>query len=126
MQGSGNTKSKHRHVALMNGRARACEVYPTALCKAIIRGLQRQLEVDGTMGRNGVGMVCQLGDDPGEGTCQFGNLGTEDAERLAQCPDGVLGTSVTVAHAPRPASHTLGSCQLMGDAQGFRGGRGQT
>ena len=37
----------HRHVQLIGGRAGPCEVYPTPLCEAIVRGLKDQMEADG-------------------------------------------------------------------------------
>ena len=36
----------HQHIWLTNGRARAAQVYPEALCKAICQGLQEQLQLD--------------------------------------------------------------------------------
>eukprot|EP00973_Karenia_brevis_P032008 4417126-Karenia_brevis.AAC.1 len=35
---------KHRHVNLMNGRAKKAQIYPPELCKAICRGLKAQKE----------------------------------------------------------------------------------
>ena len=54
-------EERHRHVQLVSGRAKACEVYPKELCKAIMRGLSRQLEKDGRMSRHGQGVTCQEG-----------------------------------------------------------------
>ena len=34
----------HRHIQLINGRAKAAEVYPDKLCKAIVKGLVEQME----------------------------------------------------------------------------------
>ena len=44
-----NKELTHRHVVLMNGRARAAQVYPHALCKAIREGLieQKKAEEEG-------------------------------------------------------------------------------
>ena len=40
----------HRHVHLVGkNRAKAAQVYPKELCEAILRGLKRQLEVDGSI-----------------------------------------------------------------------------
>ena len=36
----------HRHVTLINGRARACQVYPEKFCEAACRGIARQLQKD--------------------------------------------------------------------------------
>ena len=36
----------HEHIKLEDGRARAAQVYPDELCKAICRGLEAQLKVD--------------------------------------------------------------------------------
>ncbi len=41
--------TKHRHVHLISGRAKAAEVYPPALCTAILKGLRRQSIADGLM-----------------------------------------------------------------------------
>ena len=36
----------HRHVHLVNGRAKACQTYPAGLCKAICEGIEEQKRVD--------------------------------------------------------------------------------
>ena len=36
----------HRHVILSNGRAKAAQVYPAGLCRAICEGLQEQIKMD--------------------------------------------------------------------------------
>ena len=36
----------HRHISLINGRARACQVYPEMFCEATCRGIQKQLRKD--------------------------------------------------------------------------------
>ena len=43
-----NTKANkiHDHVVLINGRAKAAQVYPPALCRAVCVGFIEQLEVD--------------------------------------------------------------------------------
>ena len=43
-----NTKQHqvHRHVALINGRPRVAQVYPLALCRAICRGIRKQIKAD--------------------------------------------------------------------------------
>eukprot|EP00973_Karenia_brevis_P068755 9559104-Karenia_brevis.AAC.1 len=37
---------KHRHVCLINGRAKKAQVYPPELCKAICKGIKDQKEWD--------------------------------------------------------------------------------
>ena len=37
-------KGEHRHVHLIDGRAKAAEVYPKKLCRAILRGTFSRLE----------------------------------------------------------------------------------
>ena len=51
-------RGRHRgHIPIIGGRvARRCEVYPGALCKAIIEGLEAQLEARGVIEK--VGAVC--------------------------------------------------------------------
>ena len=53
----------HRHVQLVNGRARAAAIYPQRLCYAILRGLRQQLTNDRIMNVNNIGTVCE---DPEE------------------------------------------------------------
>ena len=36
----------HKHVQLVNGRARAARVYPPELCRAVCRGLIKQIDAD--------------------------------------------------------------------------------
>ena len=43
----------HHHVALIGGRAKACEIYPTKLCEAIVQGLKDQLVEDERRGDEG-------------------------------------------------------------------------
>ena len=33
----------HRHIQLVGGRARACQVYPEKLCRSILRGIRNEL-----------------------------------------------------------------------------------
>ena len=40
------TPGSHRHVPLMEGRARDAAIYPRGLCRAILRGTIRQARVD--------------------------------------------------------------------------------
>ena len=51
----------HRHVQLVGGRAKACEVYPRKLCEAMLRGLKDQLVADGL--RNSDGSLFMTGHD---------------------------------------------------------------
>ena len=46
----------HAHTRLVNGRAKACEVYPEPFCRAICRGYALQIEEDEKMKRNGNGL----------------------------------------------------------------------
>ncbi len=48
----------HRHVHLISGRAKAAEVYPPKLCKAILTGLRYQFIADGLMVPGEIGTVC--------------------------------------------------------------------
>ena len=56
-------QEKHRHVQLVSGRAKACQQYPTALCEAILRGLVKQLHVDGRLDAHAPGLVCQVAEN---------------------------------------------------------------
>eukprot|EP00973_Karenia_brevis_P058584 8160027-Karenia_brevis.AAC.1 len=38
--------NKHRHIHLMNGRAKKAQIYPTELCRAICKGLKNQKDWD--------------------------------------------------------------------------------
>ena len=40
------SKRKRGHIPLMNGRARAAQTYPNALCRAICRGIIRQIQAN--------------------------------------------------------------------------------
>ena len=44
---------KHRHVLLVDGRAHKAEIYPAALCEAILRGIRDQLWHDEKIGDDG-------------------------------------------------------------------------
>lgn len=39
----------HRHVQLVGGRAKACQVYPKGLCRAILRGIRAELTNNGLL-----------------------------------------------------------------------------
>ena len=56
---------QHRHVELVGGKAKQCEVYPRRLCQAILKGLRNQLIKDGRMEVNGVGIICQEPEEDG-------------------------------------------------------------
>ena len=47
----------HKHVTLVNGRAKKAQVYPDELCFKIITGLLRQMKRDGRISEGGIGMV---------------------------------------------------------------------
>ena len=53
----------HRHVTLIGGRAKACEVYPTVLCEAIVQGLRDQLLHDGRLMEDGTLNVAHHDED---------------------------------------------------------------
>ena len=42
----------HRHIVLINGRAKAAEVYPDQLCRQIVMGLIEQMEEDQRIGKH--------------------------------------------------------------------------
>ena len=37
----------HRHISLVGGRAKAAQKYPKGLCDAVVRGLEKQMRLDG-------------------------------------------------------------------------------
>ncbi len=41
----------HKHIHLMDGRAKGAEIYPPALCEAICRGIRKQIDHDALMQR---------------------------------------------------------------------------
>ena len=41
--------NSHRHIELINGRAKKAEIYPEDLCKEVIIGLKEQMELDGRL-----------------------------------------------------------------------------
>ena len=47
----------HRHIQLINGRAKAAEVYPDKLCKAILMGLMEQMREDKRINHGEIGSV---------------------------------------------------------------------
>ena len=40
----------HRHIALLGGKARACQVYPDKLCRAMLKGIRDELVHSGIIG----------------------------------------------------------------------------
>ena len=46
----------HRHIQLLNGRARRAEVYPDELCWKILKGLINQLKLDGRIATGSIGV----------------------------------------------------------------------
>ena len=84
-------EEKHRHVMLMSGRAKACEVYPRALARAIARGLRTQLKADGMLEANGVGLICQMNEemDPWE-EC----VHPHEEEYLGEARDDLTGATL--------------------------------
>ena len=47
----------HKHVHLMNGRAKRAEVYPDELCYRILRGLLQQMRRDGRIQAGQIGAI---------------------------------------------------------------------
>ena len=47
----------HRHVQLVNGRAKRAEVYPDELCYCILKGLMKQMKRDNRIQQRQIGMV---------------------------------------------------------------------
>ena len=47
----------HRHITLINGRAKAAEVYPDKLCRQIVMGLIEQMESDRRVSKGNQGSV---------------------------------------------------------------------
>ena len=43
---------EHRHVALMNGRAKACEEYPSKFCKIVLNAMRKDLSAIMSVRRN--------------------------------------------------------------------------
>ena len=43
----GSEERRHRHVLLLNGKAKGAAQYPIQLCTAILRGQRRQMQHDG-------------------------------------------------------------------------------
>ena len=56
----------HRHVTLINGKAKDCEKYPPLLVERILRGLKDQLRESGGMNSFGVGVVCEEAGTPAD------------------------------------------------------------
>jgi hypothetical protein len=44
----------HRHIQISGNRAKQAQVYPEKLCKAIVKGLIRQMKRDGRLGNGGL------------------------------------------------------------------------
>ena len=55
----------HDHVTLLDGKAKAAQVYPPALCRTIVRGLSRQLRQDISDLREGVNALEEAGIESG-------------------------------------------------------------
>ena len=61
----------HRHVALIGGRAKSCEVYPRKLCEAMVIGLKNQLKSDGLTMSDGSLLSTGHDEDTGEDWTQY-------------------------------------------------------
>ena len=59
------SNNKHDHVILINGRAKAAEIYPPGLCKAVCEGFIEQIQVD----QMGQFLIAEVNDD-GKGSGQ--------------------------------------------------------
>ena len=53
----------HRHITLVNGRAKAAEVYPDKLCEQIVIGLIDQMKDDQRIGMHHEGSVAAFDRD---------------------------------------------------------------
>ena len=51
-------QNEHRHIELLNGRAKAAQVYPDKLCAEIVKGLIDQMEEDGRISQDRIGAIC--------------------------------------------------------------------
>ena len=67
----------HRHVGLVNGKAKAMEVYPPKLVAAIVKGIRKQMDLDGIREVNAIGAVCEEAD--------------ADWDEYEECYDDVTG-----------------------------------
>lgn len=47
----------HKHIHLLNGRAKRAEIYPDELCLRILKGRMKQMERDGRIQECGVGCI---------------------------------------------------------------------
>ena len=70
------TYKKHDHIILTNGHAKAAEVYPSGLCRAVCKGLLEQNEVD----KLGQFLLAEV-DKDGKGN---GDLMNKEAQRLKE------------------------------------------
>ena len=75
---------QHRHIHLIGGRAKAAEIYPPKLCKAIIEGLVSQMEEDGKIEKGSIGVIMAV--DPLDNYRQF----WDDVSGDPLDPEGVL------------------------------------
>ena len=53
----------HRHVALLGGRAKACQVYPDKLCRAMLTGIKQELVHSGIIKGKDEDMLMVNADD---------------------------------------------------------------
>lgn len=56
----------HKHMTLLNGRAKDAEKYLEDLCKEVIRGLREQMIMDGRLTNTGIGCVFAMGEGESE------------------------------------------------------------
>ena len=67
----------HRHILLVNGRAKRAEVYPDELCKEIVKGLVDQMVMDHRIKSGCIGVMDQVDDE-----CTLGLLDMMDDGRM--------------------------------------------
>ena len=58
-----NCTGDHRHILLVNGRAKRAQVYPDELCKEIVCGLMDQMRIDGRVIDSATRAVCAIDND---------------------------------------------------------------
>ena len=86
---AGECDGSHRHVHLVNGRARSAQIYPPKLVAAILRGIKKELK--------NLGELNQLGEVVGSGPVPdgIGNDQTEPFFDPESEPEGIYFDSVT-------------------------------
>ena len=85
----GQCDGEHRHVHLINGRARQAQIYPPRLVKAILAGVKKELEERGE--------VCELSELVGAGPSpdDIGNEQEGELHDPDQVPEGEFYDAIT-------------------------------